>query len=256
MRYLFFILCMSLSAGDDLQQNSNCDNCHLTEDWKAGIQFDHDQTNFQLLGRHKSLACSACHTGDTVDQLHEFSSADPQCSTCHIDPHSTQLGYDCSRCHLFSDWLNMNWRDAHDGTFFPLLGAHRSLDCVSCHKTTDFTSDRLDFRCASCHLDQYVGVAEHDAYSTTFCDMCHNPFAWSPAQIELHDIVFSIYSGAHRGKWTTCEGECHINPGDYDIFSCGLNGVCHKHDEDKMNQKHNGKSGYAYESERCYSCHH
>jgi len=63
---------------------TNCLKCHGYSDWSPG-SFDHDQTAFKLVGKHKEVACSRCHTpvakGDfryTEYKLKEFS-----CESCH-----------------------------------------------------------------------------------------------------------------------------------------------------------------------------
>ncbi|NOZ09417.1 MAG: hypothetical protein GXO91_11190 [FCB group bacterium] len=251
-----FLIVMGLSR--ELVTDRPCDDCHEEQGWHTLLPFDHSAGSFALKGQHQHVDCSLCHTGSTLAEKHAFKETSSRCADCHFDPHSDRFGFDCDRCHTTNDWLDMNWRDAHDNTFFPLLGVHKLLECSECHLTInseDVGLDRPDFACESCHADQFDGVDAHDPYSTRYCEMCHNPFAWAPAQVELHDIIFRIYSGAHNNRWTDCTTECHINENNYADFSCGLNGACHEHDQNKMDSEHNGKSGYAYESNRCYSCH-
>ena len=58
---------------------------------------------------------------------------------------------------------------------------------------------------------------------------------------------FPIYSGKHRGKWSSCS-DCHITPGNYKAFECIL---CHEHsNRTEVDSKHRGVSGYAYQSAR------
>lgn len=40
--------------------SSDCLRCHTFENWVAS-EFDHDNTNFRLDGKHKGVACLACH---------------------------------------------------------------------------------------------------------------------------------------------------------------------------------------------------
>jgi hypothetical protein len=86
--------------------------------------------------------------------------------------------------------------------------------------------------------------------------MCHTSTQdWTDTDYS-HDVqFFPIYSGEHQGEWTTCSAECHIEPEDFSSFSCGLNGVCHKHDQDEMDDEHEDESGYVYESSACFDCH-
>lgn len=47
----------------------------------------------------------------------------------------------------------------------------------------------------------------------------------------------------------TCN-ECHTNPSSYAQFTCT---TCHGRTE--MDSRHRNRSGYAYDSNRCYACH-
>ena len=78
---------------------------------------------------------------------------------------------------------------------------------------------------------------------STVCTQCHttNP-DWKPASYAQHDAqMFPIYSGSHRGKWTTCS-DCHTNPANYQLFDCKR---CHA-------SEHPGKN---YTNAQCYACH-
>ncbi len=255
---LALVALLSVAMVQELNLDQPCEDCHESQDWNILRSFDHSDTRFALKGQHQFIDCTICHTGTTLIEKHAFKETSSLCEDCHFDPHDARYGFDCDRCHTANDWLDMNWRDAHDGTFFPLLGAHKLLDCFTCHRTlgaNDAGIDRPDFECNSCHADRFEGVEAHEPFTTHYCEMCHNPFAWVPAQFQLHDALFQIYSGPHNGRWTDCTTECHVNANNYSDFSCGLNGVCHKHDKNRMDSQHNGKSGYAYNSHRCYSCH-
>ena len=39
---------------------NNCSFCHQTESWNT-INFDHNKTNFPLLGKHNAISCGSCH---------------------------------------------------------------------------------------------------------------------------------------------------------------------------------------------------
>ena len=81
------------------------------------------------------------------------------------------------------------------------------------------------------------------------CETCHTTTSWSGAT--FNHTWFPIYSGSHKGKWTTC-GDCHTNASDYASFSCTN---CHAHDKTSMDSKHRNNKNYVYNSSNCYSCH-
>jgi len=74
---------------------------------------------------------------------------------------------------------------------------------------------------------------------------------WQPAFLANHDPFFPIFSGEHDGVWSDCT-ECHSNPATFTDFTCL---ACHEHRQSKMDEEHQGISGYAYESTACLSCH-
>jgi formate dehydrogenase maturation protein FdhE len=81
------------------------------------------------------------------------------------------------------------------------------------------------------------------------CLQCHTTSSWSGA-VFTHSW-FPIYSGSHRGRWSSCS-DCHTNSNDYAVFSCTN---CHEHAKTEMDSKHSGVSNYVYNSANCYSCH-
>jgi len=107
----------------------------------------------------------------------------------------------------------------------------------------------------TCHEADFVrGHIERDYIVQETCWDCHITSTWN---FEEHDkLYFPIYSGTHKGRWSTCSAECHTTDQDYSQFTCGLNGICHAHDKDRMDRRHRGKvGGYEYESNHCYNCH-
>jgi hypothetical protein len=136
-----------------------------------------------------------------------------------------------------------------------------STDCQSCHSSgawqpAHFSHAGITQPCASCHLPDYQATTQ-PVHSTagfpTTCQTCHNTNAWIPASSANHDAqYFPIYSGAHRGRWSSCN-ECHTTSGSYTNFNCL---ACHPHsDKAATDSHHSGRSGYQYTSQACYSCH-
>jgi hypothetical protein len=228
--------------------NFDCSVCHSEQSWKD-IEFDHNIAGFHLEGQHVGVKCVDCH------QLEDFSIAQTDCNSCHLDVHQGKLGDMCNRCHSPTGWSEMNVIAVHSNTSFPLTGAHLTLDCKACHVgEVENEFSFLDTECFNCHESDFRNNpnAIHDFLKTDIhCEQCHTTSAWQPAGFKDHDRIFPIFSGSHAGAWSSCS-DCHISPGDFQIFSCL---TCHEHNQQDMDHKHREVSGYAYLSSACYSCH-
>ncbi len=258
------MLFMSLQQSPLLMEKYDCRDCHTPDRWTPLASqrlFDHDKTNFPLTNVHKAAACVQCHLGETVEALHRFENTDRQCSGCHMDIHYEAYGSDCQRCHDTGSWDFLDWQFNHDQTLFPLVGKHSNLSCGDCHGGKDrFRVQSMTTDCFVCHEDVYtIQVINEGHAENTNCYLCHNTRAWFPSDMSHHDIFFPIYTGNHRGVWNGCNTECHYEPSNYKIFSCGLEteggASCHVHRKSKMDDEHDDRSGYRYTSSACYDCH-
>ena len=108
--------------------NGECRNCHTEHLGRQGNiikfdqdTFDHELTDFALLGKHASQACSHCHEINTAyrDTPHE-------CFTCHQDKdrHAGNFGEQCDDCHDSSAWDKHQFD--HGDTKFSLKGKHQN----------------------------------------------------------------------------------------------------------------------------------
>jgi len=141
------------------RMTNDCITCHFTDKWTA-IKYDHNLTEFKLLGKHTGLNCNNCHLiQENSSRQLLFASIDSNCEFCHKDIHISQFREeeetDCSRCHSFGNWEATEFN--HDETLFPLKGAHRKTACSGCHKRIEgpgitYTNYKIkDFKCVSCH---------------------------------------------------------------------------------------------------------
>jgi hypothetical protein len=151
-----------------------CDACHGEESWTDGLIFDHDLTNFPLVGLHRVVACAQCHT------TMAFDAARSTCDDCHRrdDVHKGGLGKKCESCHSPNGWKL--WTFDHDTqTHFPLRGAHRKLHCADCHHEPPGTV-KTPTLCGSCHEkdDRHLGQ-----YGDR-CDRCHTVDSWKGARMQ------------------------------------------------------------------------
>jgi hypothetical protein len=156
------------------QLGKRCDSCHGSVAWTRDLQFEHEVTDFPLLGMHAVAGCEDCH------ESARFHDASQDCSDCHAsdDVHKGRLGANCSTCHNPNGWAL--WRFDHDRqTDFTLRGQHAGLDCHACH--TGAGGDRLSIssRCESCH-------SLEDPHRGAFgarCETCHNARAWDAVRV-------------------------------------------------------------------------
>ncbi len=143
-----------------------CESCHITDDWLTIPQFDHDETEFPLTGRHVSAECSSCHVSEFPDMDPPspavFRGTSETCESCHVedDPHQGQFESEiCDACHNTSSFLIEIFN--HDDTNFPLTGEHIEVSCKSCHleetgsdQTPFIRFKPLDVECQDCHSEE------------------------------------------------------------------------------------------------------
>ncbi|MCF7800841.1 MAG: hypothetical protein K9N34_02360 [Candidatus Marinimicrobia bacterium] len=207
-----------LSAFQDTLQITTdlpCQACHIDSQWDIirPSSFDHSQTLFPLEGQHRNADCIQCHTGTSLETIHQFDRARTECASCHNDPHQGQLGDNCQRCHTDRTWQPRTETFDHNTTRFLLLGAHASVACDACHSSAGRNEYQgLPLDCAGCHLDTYQQTVDPDHAASglsTDCLECHRisaPF-WETSTFEhtLERTGFEL-TGAHSA--TDCSS-CH-----------------------------------------------
>ncbi|HEU5171039.1 MAG TPA: hypothetical protein VFU46_10905 [Gemmatimonadales bacterium] len=230
---------------------TECSQCHAATVWPQA-RFNHAGTAFPLTGAHRAVSCPSCH----ADGVYRGKST--ACVSCHQGDYTAttnpghaaaQFPTDCTACHGTTGWTPAQFN--HDNTQFPLTGAHRSATCSSCH--ADGVYRGKPTACLACHQGDYdatVDPSHSAAQFPTTCMSCHGTTSWSGATFDHDGPYFPIYSGQHRGRWTTCS-TCHPNPGSYQQFTCL---TCHEHDQVRMDDKHRNRPGYSYDSQACYGC--
>lgn len=165
-----------------------CLSCHDGLE-SINLAYDHNQTDFPLLGQHQPITCDDCHSGTT--SLSEFMSMPAFCRTCHIqvDVHEGFLGNLCEECHDPTGWTNAVYD--HSQTGFILDGGHTRLSCADCH--IDQTYQGADPNCLSCHQDD----EPHQGVFGTDCTICHTTNNWS-------ELLFD-----HTGPYAPLCSTCH-----------------------------------------------
>ena len=140
--------------------DSNCSSCHVTESWDT-IIFNHNTTNFTLIGKHKTVDCYVCHNINKSEAVSDFVfiNLSTECESCHPDTHYNQFikngKTNCSGCHTSINWNPEKF--SHDNTGFLLEGAHSKVSCDKCHtKKTVATGVFVKYKfksleCVECH---------------------------------------------------------------------------------------------------------
>ena len=209
---------------------SECDDCHNPNDW-TDSEFDHDTTDFPLVGKHRDVECRDCHE----DQAHQ--NTPTNCFSCHAedDSHEGRSGEQCENCHNPSEWTDTSF-DHASNTDFPLEGKHAQLTCNDCH-SEDPWEDVMETDCVSCHLED----DHHEGHRGTDCANCHSNDAWTESIFDHDTSTDFVLNGTHE---TTACIDCHVEP----IFETSPGtecSFCHKDDE-----PHTGSLG-----EQCSECH-
>ena len=222
--------CHREDDGHKETMGTDCGSCHQSTEW-PDAEFDHDTTDFRLIGKHQETACLDCHEDLT------FLNAPTTCFGCHEedDSHNGRSGNECENCHNPKDWSDTSFDHTRD-TNFERLGKHAELSCGDCHSETPF-EDEMDMACLSCHLEE----DEHDGHRGVECDSCHGNDSW-PEVVFDHDRDTDYrLLGGHRE--ITCI-DCHVEP----IFEVELKTSCDScHADDDA---HEGTLG-----SQCENCH-
>jgi len=142
-----------------------CQDCHNEKGWRKNVLFDHDISNFPLIGLHASIPCEACHLDS------EYKETEIKCFACHKedDVHKVGLGSRCESCHNPNSWSF--WQFDHDTqSKFKLKGAHKGIVCEACHGKPVKNKIKLNKSCGSCHYRDDV----HNGDFGRQCERCHN----------------------------------------------------------------------------------
>lgn len=203
-----------------------CTECHVTDDWfrkPGGAAFNHDETRFKLTGRHLTLDCAKCHTGEGKNKIYKFKSFEKNfCVDCHQTPHKDQFNpkfveQACNTCHTTKDFKGLLKFD-HDKTKFKIEGAHRELACKDCHTETSkgvygpekkpvtwhkFLFKDLDEKsCRTCHADYHNGQLSQK------CTDCHTQKEWKNPSFDHNKQSKFKLLGKHQDL--KC-AECHTS---------------------------------------------
>ena len=206
------------SCHEDFHQNTlstnDCAQCHSTEAFTPADHFDHDDTDYPLVGKHVDVDCIECHKEETRNgkEFQHFADVEfTNCNSCHEDVHNNNLGTNCKQCHIEESFNSLKGlrRFNHNTTNFPLKGKHNSVSCADCHNLNRglfyILQDRNGVQtqdCNTCHEDV------HEGKLGTNCAECHDEQSFVEVETDgfNHDLTDFSLRGQHRS--VDCR-ECH-----------------------------------------------
>jgi hypothetical protein len=169
--------CVSCHRPNDVHAGKlgrGCDQCHTPAGWRSSVSFDHDLTNYPLVGLHVAVPCEQCHL------TRQYRDVGRECIDCHRkdDVHKGDLGKDCARCHSPNGWKVWDF-DHGKETGFALGGAHGKLACEACHRRPP-NEVKLKQDCLSCHERDDVHLGQYGRQ----CDRCHATVTFKGARVQ------------------------------------------------------------------------
>jgi len=190
--------CHMLSDVHGGDYGKKCGDCHTAMDWKK-YEYDHDKTEFKLVGRHIKTDCIKCHPG----AMYGDKKLKKTCYGCHEkdDEHKGRYGRECKDCHTPKDWKKTVFD--HDKTDYRLTGKHRKVVCEKCHHGPVGGKEKLPTKCVDCHK----GDDPHGGEQGTRCERCHATDGWDKKVSFDHDLTKFPLIGLHA--LSSCE-DCHV----------------------------------------------
>ena len=225
-----------------VQSVNNCKHCHTDHEGRDvniillnTSTFDHNSTDFKLIGIHKKTPCQTCHKTDK-----KYSEAPAECYSCHEDSdvHNGKQGKKCGSCHNANSWQKTEFD--HDKTDFSLKGEHNKITCSACHVNQQYKNTPKD--CYSCHQI-------NDAHLGNFgnkCGSCHNTEQWNKALFDHDKKTDFPLAGKHeKVSCNSCHLQTHLKSVQKKLKTPKDCFSCHKNDD-----SHKGRYG-----KECRDCH-
>lgn len=192
---------------------NDCQKCHNTNSFKSvnTSSFDHNKTNFPLVGKHNEVSCTDCHGNNLSSKpKHE------KCIDCHKDFHNGEFNInnqitDCSSCHNLVGFRPSTFTIERHKISFPLIGSHLAIPCQSCHyKNSEWHFKKLEKNCIDCHENIHGEELTNDFLPNNDCSSCHTIESWQKISFS-HDKTNFPLLGKHLN--VTC-AECHYKEND------------------------------------------
>jgi len=232
-------------TGQAVLQCASCHQDHKGREFNPSavslVNFDHSVVGFALATHQQtydgsSLTCQTCHTAEG------YSFNQQTCTDCHsqaeasfMSEHVETFGNDCLSCH---DGTGNTANFDHD-QFFPLEGAHLTVECTACHVNRQFRGAPTE--CAACHAEPEA----HQGLFGTDCAACHTTTAWTPALLPDHTFPLD-----HGEQGVLACSTCH--PATFREYTCY---TCHEHQPANIEAKHAEEGIIGERLTQCAACH-
>jgi Cytochrome c552 len=113
----------------------------------------------------------------------------------------------CAACHSTREWKDLAKFD-HAQTQFPLIGSHRAVACIDCHKppNMELTMAHVQFtkapvNCGDCHQNPH---ADQFGARANDCAGCHNSNKWRPSLFDHNKTDFPLKGGHEEVACSAC----------------------------------------------------
>ena len=232
---------------------ADCKSCHSTASFKTINQsaFDHNRTNYPLLGKHKIISCNSCHTSEQNKKP-----AHQNCTDCHKDYHNSQFIsenkiQDCENCHTVYGFRPSTFTiESHNTAKFKLTGAHLATPCESCHlKTEKWEFRNIGMDCIECHDNIHKYELKEEFLPENNCQSCHNSERWSAISFNHDKTKFQLLGKHLKAACNNCHYDKKVSEEKNIIFS-SLKADC----ETCHNDNHFGQFRINDKSD-CVRCH-
>ena len=230
---------------------ASCEACHTSTAWRPirpHPEFNHDtQTAYPLRGMHDGVPCQACHLSAV------FRKTAHDCASCHADFHRAQMGVRCEQCHTVRGWTPAAQGSAreHSGRF-PLLGAHATAPCETCHKgAANAVFVGMSTECVTCHRSDFVSALNPPHQAGSFpldCSLCHSVNNWLGARFDHAAVAHFALTGAHATLACTA---CHVGGNFTGTPATCV--ACHQADLQSATNPNHMAGGFSTDCGQCHN---
>ena len=263
---------------------ADCKSCHVTTSFMLihGKKFDHNKTDFPLVGKHELVSCNNCHNKNLNKTLDTY-----KCTDCHDDYHKGEFTFEdglmnCSNCHNEFGFRPSEFTlERHNELKFKLNGAHLAIPCQSCHlKEKSWVFRKIGTTCADCHNNIHGESLKTEFLPNGNCEECHNIEIWNTINFDPDRTKFNLEKKHAQLTWIACHRKeddgsekllfntldgkclsCHIDFHRGQFASYGETGCikCHSPESWKADNFDHNATRFslkgAHQKVDCYKCH-
>jgi hypothetical protein len=171
--------------------------------------FNHNRTNFPLVGHHRKVSCKSCHKKSLSSKPKH-----KRCLDCHKDYHKGEFVKnnkitDCNECHSEYGFSPSSYTlRKHNTSNFKLIGAHKAIACIGCHIKNDKWKFRISGqKCKYCHKNIHGNSISKKFFDENKCESCHTAISWLDVKFEHSKTKFELL-GKHKA--ISCS-DCHFD---------------------------------------------